>query len=238
MATKEQKTKKSEDKDGAEYEKTKTVPKKRVVAKSKSKTPAQKRKAGAEDKKAEMAVDEMQNPGTESGQGGTFLKWRERDFFRSSEEKYLYYASAFLSFIAIVWNIKSESWISALTFLLLLVVVIFELKEETKETEYEINIDGISIGGRLYRFAEIGSFEIVKKGELDVVKLQMKNSIFPTREVYLPEGQDLVYMQALLEYFLPGKVHEETLFNFKEDKKLTEEELIDKKVDEFLKERF
>ena len=238
MATKEQKIKKNGDKEDVKDGEIKTVPKKRAVVKVKAKAPARKRKVEAEDKKAEKNVDEVQSPSAESGQDGTFLKWRERDFFRSSEEKYLYYFSAVLSFVAVVLYIKSESWLSAFTFLLLLIVVIFELREETKETEYEINIDGISIGGKLYRFVEIGSFEIVKKGVLDVVKLQMKNSIFPTRELYLPEGQDLIYMQALLEYFLPEKAHEEALFNFKEDKKLTEEELIDKKVDEFLKERF
>ena len=167
-----------------------------------------------------------------------FAKWTERDFVKSPEENLLYYVSAVLSFFVIAWSIKDGSWLSALTFFILFVVVVFEIKSGAKEIEYKISIDGIIIDDKLYRFADISSFEIVKKGEVDVVKMQIKNSIFPTRELYLEAGQDLLYMQALLEYFLTEKSHEDSLFNFKEDKKLTEDEFINQKVDEYLKGKF
>jgi hypothetical protein len=167
-----------------------------------------------------------------------FAKWVGRDFFRSKEETLLYYLSLVAGIVAILFSIRDRNWLSLITFATLFVVVVFELRTESKDINYEINIDGILIGDRLYKFEEIRSFEISRKGDFNVVKLQLRNSLFPMRELYLDESQDIAYMQALLEYFLPEEKQEDMLFNFKSGKKLTEDEFIDQKVNEYLKGKF
>lgn len=167
-----------------------------------------------------------------------FARWTERDFLRTEEEK-LFYKLAFVGgILAMLWAIKDESWLSAITFLTLLVVVVFELKSEQRQVEYEINIDGISIDGRLYRFDEVKSFDLMERGGEKIVRFQLKRSVFPTKDMILGSGQDADFIEALLEYFLPRETQEDVLFNFKEEKQMTDEEFIDKKVDEYLKGNF
>lgn len=186
------------------------------------------KKAGSAKKEAKVAEEQERH----------FARWTERDFLRTEEEK-LFYKLAFVGgILAMLWAIKDESWLSAITFLTLLVVVVFELKSEQRQVEYEINIDGISIDGRLYRFDEVKSFDLMERGGEKIVHFQLKRSVFPTKDMILGSGQDVDFIEALLEYFLPRETQEDVLFNFKEEKQMTDEEFIDKKVDEYLKGNF
>lgn len=164
-----------------------------------------------------------------------FAKWVAKDFVRSREDVLFYWGSAAAAILVILWSIKDGNWISFVTFVTLLVVIAFELKSVPRDVEYKIDIDGISIDGRLYKFEDIRSFEIVQKEDLNVLKLQLKSSLFPVKELFLDPSQNLAFMQALMEYFLPQEKQEETLFNFNTKRELTEEEFIDKQVNDYLK---
>lgn len=182
-------------------------------------------------KEAEMEDDEDK----------TFVKWVGKSFLRPEGERFFYQVSLVASLIVFLWSVLDGSWLAAATFLTLVVIIVFELRDVPRDVDYEINIDGISIDGRLYRFDDMHSFELAKKGEFDVVKLQMRSSFFPIRELHLAEGQDLVYIETLLEYFLPKEKQEDTLFNFRRrevsEKELTEDEFIDQKVNEYMNEK-
>lgn len=167
-----------------------------------------------------------------------FAKWKERDFVRSGGETFFYYVSFFATLVTMIWFFMEGNLLSFMTFGVLLVVIVFELKAESHEVEYQIDIDGILIDGKLYKFDEMDSFQIVEVKGRNVIKLRLKNSIFPMRELYLNENQDLKYMQAVMEYFLPEKRQDDMLFNFKNENSLTQEEAINKKVDEYLKGKF
>lgn len=166
-----------------------------------------------------------------------FAKWTEKDFKRTGEEAWFYRVSLVAATLGMLWAAYDRNFLTFFTFFILTVVILLELRWESRDVEYEVNMDGIFIAGKSYRFEEIKSFEITKKGDCDVVKFQLKNSIFPVKEMYLNAAeQDLPFMRALLKHFLPEETQEEKLFNFtKAEKKLTEEEYIDKKVNEYLK---
>jgi len=172
-----------------------------------------------------------------------FARWTGKSFLRTDEEVLFYKISLLASIAAIIFFLKEGSWLAVITFLTLVVILIFELKDKPREAEYEVNIDGISIDGRLYRFDDIHSFELAKKGEYDIVKLQMKNSLFPVRELHLAADQDILYIETLLEYFLPQEVQEEQLFNFRRNedgrgkRKVSEDEFIEQKVSEYMEGR-
>ena len=175
---------------------------------------------------------------TENGEDETFVKWVGKSFLRPEGERFFYQVSLVASLIVFLWSVFDGSWLAAATFLVLVVIIVFELKDVPRDVDYEITIDGISIDGRLYRFDDVHSFELSKKGEFDIVKLQMRSSFFPIKELHLAEGQDLVYIETLLEYFLPKEKQEDVLFNFRrreaEEKELTEDEFIDQKVTEYM----
>lgn len=168
----------------------------------------------------------------------TFIKWTGKNFVRPEGQTFFYEVSLVASVVVILWSLIDRSWLSALTFLSLVVMIVVELKDVPKDVEYEISIDGILIDGKLYKFDDIRSFGFTKREGVDIVKLQLHNSIFPTRELHLAEWQDLVYIETLLAYFLPKEEPEDTLFSFrkrgKKERDMTEEELINQKVDEYL----
>lgn len=178
-------------------------------------------------------VEDIQDGGEKS-----FIKWTGKSFLKSKEDTLFYKVSLAVALGIILWGIKDGSWLSVVTFLTLAVIIIYELKDEPTDIDYEINIDGISIGGRLYKFDDIHSFDIVKKKESYIVKIQLRDSFLPTKELHLAAGQDLVYMETLLEYFLPREAHEEMLFNFRKSpevrKEMTEDEFIEQKVKEYI----
>ncbi|MFA6897090.1 MAG: hypothetical protein WCQ96_02290 [Patescibacteria group bacterium] len=173
-----------------------------------------------------------------NGEEKSFIKWKGKSFLRREGEKFFYQVSLVASIMVFLWSVADGSRLSAITFFMLAVIIILELKDVPRDVDYEINIDGILIDGKLYRFDEIQSFEIAKKGEFDIVKLQLRSTLFPTREIHLAEGQDLVYIETLLEYFLPKEAREDTLLNLRKRERskedLTEDEFIDQKVDEYL----
>jgi hypothetical protein len=190
-------------------------------------TPALKRKS-----------QEKVEPKIESRKEEYFLRWKGPDFVRTVGEDYLYRASLILSGLIVVWSLWQMNFFTALSFMILIAVVAFELKSQPIEVEYEVNLEGVMIDGRILRFSEMRSFDISEKAGFNIVRLQMKAAIFPMKEVFLEEGQDLVYVKALFEYFLPEEKQEDKLFNFKEKKELTEDEYLDKVVDDYMKGKF
>jgi|GEM_PF-2518340 hypothetical protein len=172
-----------------------------------------------------------------------FVKWTGKSFIPRQWEKSFYQVCLIASAAVVLWSISDGSWLQAVTFLALAATLVLELKDEPRDIGYEINIDGIVIDGKLYRFEDIRSFDLGKKNGFDVIKLRMKHMLLPMRELHLAEGQDVLYIETLLEYFLPKEAHKDTLFDFgKKDEKnseeLAEEEFINKKVDEYLKGQF
>jgi hypothetical protein len=162
-----------------------------------------------------------------------FLRWTEKDFVRTSQETYLYCFGLAASVLMIVWAVAAGNGITAMTFLLLLALLIFELRVQPKDTDYGISIDGILIGGTLYRFEDIRSFEPFHRGERNVVRIQLRSAFFPVKELLLAPDADLDYLHSLLVYFLPEEEQKDALFNFSGSAKSAEDEYIDRKVDEF-----
>lgn len=171
----------------------------------------------------------------------TFARWTGKNFIRRQWEKPFYQICLIASLAVILLSFTDGSWLRAVTFFALAFILVFELRDEPRDIGYEINIDGIEIDGKLYRFEDIRSFALGKKAGFDIVTLEMRKSLFPARELHLAEGQDTLYIETLLEYFLPNEMQENVLFNFHKEESsadLSEEEFIKKKVDEYLKGHF
>lgn len=207
--------------------KTKVKPKKRAPARAAAKRSAPKRAK----KVAPVAAPQSDSLVAEQ----CFARWTGKDYVRTENETLLYQLSAVGSVAMIFWSYREGSVLSILTFVLLLLVVASELRSAARDIAYEINLDGVVIDGRLYRFETIRSFEVTKKGEFDVIKLQLKTTLFPVRELHLAAEQDVLFIKNLLRYFLLEERQQETLVSFRNKRELTEKEYIDEKVDELLK---
>jgi hypothetical protein len=209
----------------------KTPAKKNAAARMRQKaTPAKKRT-----KVVRPAAVTVKSKPTAKADDQYFAQWQQWDFIRTKEETYGYYLTLIISPLVIFWAYQAGSTMAVLAFLILMVIIIFELRSQPQVLEYKISIDGISIGDRLYKFADIESFSMAEKGGYHVAKIRLKDTILPIKEVIFQEGQDMCFMRALLAYFLPEREQTEMLFNFNGEKRLSGDELIDQKVREYLK---
>ncbi len=203
-------------------------------------------KAPVRKKEDDRAAKDDEGRGEEKGvsiqeEEEVFTGWIGKNYIPRKWEKPFYKVCLAASALVILLSLAEGSWLRAVTFFALAVILVFELRDEPRDIGYEINIDGIQIDGKLYKFEDIRSFALGKKAGSDIVKLEMKSSIFPVKELHLAEGQDALYIETLLEYFLPKETQEDMLFNFHKEEKsadLSDEEFINKKVDEYLKGHF
>lgn len=213
------------------------VTKAKVVSQAK-KNVAGGKKAGI---KAAPDADIKAEKETKAEEEEVFARWKGKNFISREWEKPFYQVCLIASAVVILGSLGDGSWLRAVTFFALAVILVFELRDKPMDIDYEINIDGIQIDGKLYKFEDIRSFALGKKAGFDIVKLEIKSSLFPVKELHLAEGQDVLYIETLLEYFLPKETQEDSLFNFHKEEKseeLSDEEFINKKVDEYLKGRF
>lgn len=167
-----------------------------------------------QNKKQEEEDKSVSGEGDSSAGGEMFVRWTGKNFIQSDKDRFFYKASLAASILAAIWSAASGNWLPAVTFLTAAVVMLFELRDVPRDIEYEINIDGILIDAKLYRFDAFDSFDVAKKAGYDIVRLKFRNSFFPVREIHIAEDQDPVYIETLLEYFLPNEIQEELLFNF------------------------
>jgi len=194
----------------------------RSKSKAKKKNAA-KLKAVEKGKKSNIAA----KAGTETKEELCLAKWTAKEFAKTEEEKFLYYISIVLSVFMVVWSLRQENFLTAATFAVLTAVTVLYICRNPRDVEYEIDIDGLKIDNRLYKYDDIESFEIASKDDSSILKFKLKNSILPVKEILLSD-QNPDYIYAVMEYFLPEEKQSESLVNF-ENKDDFADELVSRK---------
>ncbi len=202
---------------------------KAVVGKSVKNKNSAKRKSVKKAKK----VDSRKIENSEN-KNAHLAKWTASEFIKTNEEMLFYYASIIGSILMIAWSFMQGSFITVTTFMAVIVVVVFQIYRQPLAVECKIDLDGIILNGRLYRYNEIDSFEVIQGDENNVLKFKLKNAFLPIKEVQLAE-QDPYYIRAALEHFLPEKKQKEMLMNY-EKKKEFGEDMSEEEFEEYLKE--
>ena len=167
-------------------------------------------------------------------QDSYFAKWTSPEFIKTNGEMLFYYASIVGSVLMIVWSFLQGSFVTVTTFVIVIAVVVFQIYRKPLDVECKIDLDGIALNLRLYRYDEIDSFEVIQGDENNVLKFKLKNAILPVKEIQLMD-QDPYYIRATLEYFLLEKKQKEMLFDY-EKKSEFDENMSKEEFDEYLEE--
>lgn len=178
---------------------------------------------GEDIKKTKMEAIGEYKKETKTEDENHLAKWTAPEFVKIPQEMLLYYASVIPSILMIYWSFRSQEYVVTITFLVLIIAVIFQIYHEPRQIEYKIDLDGVTIGEKLYKYEEIKSFEMAQKGEENILKIGLKNAILPVREIHLG-AQNPYYIQAAMEYFLPEKKQRESLFAYERN---SEEESVE-----------
>ncbi|MCK5475691.1 MAG: hypothetical protein KAI71_03875 [Candidatus Pacebacteria bacterium] len=145
-----------------------------------------------------------------------FAKWTAPEHIKTLRDMVIYYLSAALAIIAVVHFVLQGSFIPVLTFMMMLVVLGIYMYQEPRDVEYKIDLDGISIDDKLYRYRQIRLFQVIEDEEYSVLKFELKNSVLPIKTIYLID-QDPLYIRAVLDNFLYENELTESLLNFEKE---------------------
>lgn len=167
-----------------------------------------------------------------------FLRWQAVDFAKNLQQLDWYYVAIPVIVFIILGFLFTRNPIPALTFVVVLAVIIIDLKNQPQLIEYEVNMDGVVMGEQFFSFSEIRSFSMVQRDGYSIVQLNLRSGLFPIKELVLEEGADLIYTEALFSHFLPQQEQEWSVLNInskKSDSELSEDEFIDKVVDAYVR---
>ena len=202
---------------------------KTIIGKSAKKKNSAKSKSVKKAKKADSGkVENGENKET------YLAEWTAPEFIKTNGEMLFYYASIVGSVLMIIWSFAQGSFVTVTTFIIVIIVVVFQIYRQPLDIECKIDLDGIILNGRLYRYDEIDSFEVIQSDESNALKFKLKNAFLPVKEVQLAD-QDPYYIRAALEHFLPEKKQKETLINYEKKKKFGED-MSEEEFEEYLKE--
>ena len=161
-------------------------------------------------------------------------EWTAPEFIKTNGEMLFYYASIVGSVLMIAWSFAQGSFVTVTTFIIVIIVVVFQIYRQPLDIECKINLDGIILNEKLHGYNEIDSFEVIQGDENNALKFKLKNAFLPVKEVQLAD-QDPYYIRAALEHFLVEKKQKETLINY-ENKKKFGEDMSEEEFNEYLKE--
>lgn len=169
----------------------------------------------------------------EETEGECFAKWTAPEYIVTKEEDFLYKGGMVACAFMVIWSFLQGNYVVTVAFLLAIVVIALHLFSEPRDIEYQINIDGIIIGDRLYDYKNIQSFEV--DADFDLLKFKSKNAFFPIKEIYIAD-HDPLYIRAVLENFLFEEKQEATLVSYKKNGDFNKEEMSDEEFYKYLKE--
>ena len=161
-------------------------------------------------------------------------EWTAPEFINTKEEILWYYVSIGAAILMAFWSLFQKNLIVAITFFLLILVIAFQIRRKPKKIKCKIGLDKIIIGNAIYKYKSIKSFEIIQNDNFNLLKLKIKNSVLPIKEIQLAK-QDPYYIRASLEYFLPEEKQKESLVNFENKDNLDDEYLSDEDFYKYLK---
>lgn len=150
-----------------------------------------------------------------------FAKWIAPEYLKTKQDVIIYYFSAGLSIIAIIWFFWQGSYLTVVTFLILFVVVILYIYQEPRDVEFKIDLDGIYFGEIFYKYIDIESFEVIESEDINLLKFKSKGRILPFKEVQIV-NEDPRYIRAILDNFLLEEKQEESLFGSKKKNEFDE----------------
>ena len=227
------KTKKQKSKTVKKVSKPSLTKKKVALKKSSSRKATKKKKKEAvvlKDPKAKVKKTVKKTIKKAEDEDPNFAKWIAPEHIKTLRDMVIYYFSAALSIIAIVHFVLQGSFIPVLTFMMMLVVLGIYMYQKPRDIEYKIDLDGISVDDKLYRYRQIKLFQVIEDEEYSVLKFELKNSILPIKTIYLID-QDPLYIRAVLDNFLHENELTESLLNFEKkddiDDYVSDDELYD-----------
>ncbi len=184
-------------------------------------------------RKIDIAEEDYKKDKSEEGiENECFAKWIAPEFIITKEERLIYKVLIFAAVLMIFWSIYQASYVVTIAFFLAIVVAVMHLLDNPRTFEYQINLDGIAIGDKLYEYDKIESFEV--DDDFGKLKFKLKTAFFPVKEIYI-DNYDVHYIRNVLNNFLIEEKQEAVFLNYKRKNNSAQEDISDEEMNSILK---
>jgi len=102
--------------------------------------------------------------------------WVTTDFKKKPMMELYYAIAAFGAMAMIGWGIYSRSFITAATFIMMVIAIILALNEEPKKVAVKISEKGIDLNNIHYNFSEFRSFKISRADGSSILALKPRDN--------------------------------------------------------------
>ncbi len=130
------------------------------------------------------------------------FSWKTVDFIKNPETKFYLSAAVIGSMGMIFWGILAGALTVVFMFIMIAVVSIVVLNEESLEIKVRIDEQGINLNNEHFDFKDFVSFKIAEMHGLPVLSLNRKEKYLPAKIIYVEE-EPVDDLRNFLEIYLP-----------------------------------
>ncbi len=129
------------------------------------------------------------------------VEWTASEFVQHDKDASWYVALAILAVIvtAIIYFVTRDR-VTAVVIILAIVLFGVAAKRKPRTLHYEINSHGVTIGSKLYPFAQFKSFTVLQEGAFNSIQLMSLKRFLPPISLYCPPEQEEAVITALGNY--------------------------------------
>jgi len=129
------------------------------------------------------------------------FSWTTVDFVKKPLTEFYFTVAAVGAMAMIAWGIYSRSFITVVTFIMVVVLVILVLNEEPRKLDVIISEKGIDLNGEHYGYNEFKSFKISHMDEMPVLFLRQRKTLALFRSIYI-EDEPINDLESFLGIYL------------------------------------
>ncbi len=130
------------------------------------------------------------------------FSWKTVDFIKNPQTKLYFTAAVIGSMGMIIWGILSGSLTMIFLFIMIAVLSIIVLNEESQEISVRIDEKGVNLNNEHFNFKDFVSFKISQMHGLPLLSLYRKEKYLPAKMIYVQE-EPVGDLRDFLEIYLP-----------------------------------
>jgi hypothetical protein len=130
------------------------------------------------------------------------IKWTASEYIAHAKSAGWFVALAVITLViaVIVWFVSKGDIISTLVVVLVATIFGIYAGRKPREQQYELSMDGVHIGPKLYHFNELKSFSIVDEGAFASITFLPMKRFMPLLSIYYDPADEEKIVEFLKDY--------------------------------------
>lgn len=129
------------------------------------------------------------------------VEWTASEFVQHDKDSSWYVALGVLGVIVVgIIYLITEDWITAVVIVVAMILFAVAAKRKPRTLRYRIDHSGVTMGDKLYTFAQFKSFTVLQEGAFNSIMLMPLKRFMPPISLYCPPEQEEEVITTLGNY--------------------------------------